>query len=90
VDGCFFDCRVDSDECELPDPAAVPALPAAVVETDLQFYARRAWEESRLAKQASTAQAAAAHSYLAAAYSAQVAKELAKTAEMDELLLSID
>ena len=66
--------------------AAVAKLP----ETELQFFARRAFEESRLAKQARTAKAAAAHSYLAAAYSTQIAKELANTAELEDLLFKIE
>ena len=40
-------------------------------------------------KQAPTAKAAAAHAYLAAAYSAQVSKELARQAELEALLLQI-
>jgi hypothetical protein len=47
-------------------------------------------EESLLAKHAATPQAAAAHSYLAAAYSAQVAKELARQGELEELLLELN
>lgn len=58
-------------------------------ETELEFLTRRAMEESRLSKQAPTAKAAAAHAYLAAAYSAQVSKELARQAELEALLLQI-
>lgn len=76
---------------EASEPAgSAPAAVRTAAETELQFFARRAFEESLLAKQASSPQAAAAHSYLAAAYSAQIAKELAKTAELEELLLQID
>ena len=55
-------------------------------ETELQFFSRRAMEESRLAKQASCPAAAARHAYLAAAYAGEIAKELAKAAEFDKLL----
>jgi transposase-like protein len=84
------------EACLLDTPAAEPAIraetrlvPGVAAEPELLFYARRAWEESRLAAKAATPKAAAAHSYLAAAYSAEVAKELAKKAEMDELLLRL-
>jgi hypothetical protein len=66
----------------------VPA-PRRAAETELDFYTRRALEESRLAKRASTAEAAAAHLYLAAAYSAEIAKELEKSAELEQLALLI-
>lgn len=82
--GCFS----SADDARLEPVDLAPAARIAP-ETELQFFARRAFEESRLAKQASTAQAAATHSYLAAAYSAQIAKELAKTAEFEDLLLQI-
>ena len=71
---------------DMPDAGNVPGF---VAETELQFYARRAQEESRLAKQAETSKAAAAHSYLAAAYSAAIAKELAKQREFEDLLLKL-
>ena len=84
--GCFaaFD-----DEASEPTGSTPPALRRAA-ESELQFFARRAFEESLLAKQASCPRAASAHSYLAAAYSSEIAKELAKTAELEELLLQID
>ena len=84
--GCF---AAIGDEALEPAKTA-PAAAMTAAETELQFFARRAFEESLLAKQASSPQAAAAHSYLAAAYSAQIAKELAKTAELEELLLRIE
>ena len=84
--GCFEAIGDDA-----PEPAGLTPGPGrSAAETELQFFARRAFEESRLAKQASCPQAAAAHSYLAAAYSAQIAKELAKTAELEDLLLQIN
>ncbi len=73
------------DEEEAPEPA-----PAFWAESELEFYARRAIEEGNAARRATCPQAAAAHMYLAAAYSAQIAKELAKTAELEDLLLHID
>ena len=82
--GCF--AAIDDDALEPAGPAAA----RTAAETELQFFARRAFEESLLAKQASCPQAAAAHSYLAAAYSAEIARELAKTAELEELLLRIE
>jgi hypothetical protein len=85
--GCFAAIRDDAEE---PAGSAPTGGVRTAAETELQFFARRAFEESLLAKQASCAQAAAAHSYLAAAYSAQIAKELAKTAELEDLLLQID
>ena len=84
--GCFAAIGDDASEPAGPAPAAV----RTAAETELQFFARRAFEESRLAQQASCPKAAAAHSYLAAAYSGQIAKELAKTAELEDLLLQID
>ena len=84
--GCF--AAIDDDAPEPADPA--PAAVGTAAETELQFFARRAFEESLLAKQASSSRAAAAHSYLAAAYSAHISKELAKTAELEDLLLRID
>ncbi len=78
----FGDHSPAIDSCDPPPPAQA--------ESELQFYARRAQEESRLAKQASSARAAAAHSYLAAAYSAAIARELGKQRELEELLLRLD
>jgi hypothetical protein len=89
VKGCLLRDR-DFDAAEPLAPVDVPVVPGSAAETQLQFYARRAWEESRLAMKAASPKAAAAHSYLASAYSAEVAKELAKTAELGELLLQLD
>ena len=68
-------------------PPAAPAL--RLPETELEFLVRRGIEESRLAKNAATSKAAAAHSYLAAAYSAAISEELARQAELEALLLQI-
>jgi hypothetical protein len=65
-------------------------LPRLSAETELEFLARRAMEESRLARRAASPQATAAHSYLAAAYAAAVGRELARQAELQCLILSID
>ena len=84
--GCFAAIGDDA-----PEPAgSAAAVGRTAAETELQFFARRAFEESLLAKQASCPQAAAAHSYLAAAYSGQIARELAKTAELEDLLVRIE
>jgi hypothetical protein len=73
------------------EPAPAPALfGSEPPETELQFFTRRALEENRLARTAATPQAAAAHAYLAAAYSAQIARELAKEAELEALLVELD
>jgi len=59
------------------------ALP--VPETELQFYSRRAMEESRAAVRAASPQAAAAHRYLAAAYANLVKREFETAADFDSL-----
>jgi hypothetical protein len=59
--------------------------PSAATESELQFFSRRALEESRAATRAICPQAAAAHRYLAAAYSARVRQEIATAAELDAL-----
>lgn len=90
MDSLHSSFSVDADEATVAEAAASLPPPRIPAETELQFYARRAQEESRLAKQASSAKAAAAHSYLAAAYSAAIAKELAKQQELEDLLLRIE
>ena len=67
-------------------PAAAAAGPGLNPETNLEFLSRRALEESRLAREARSAKAAAAHRYLAAAYSAEIARELATAASFQALL----
>ena len=76
---------------EAPDREDAPPAPPGfrAPETELEFLMRRGMEESRLAKTARTAKAAAAHSYLASAYSAAISQELAKQAELEMLLLQI-
>jgi hypothetical protein len=59
--------------------------PLAATESELQFFSRRAMEESRAARRAICPQAAAAHRYLSAAYSARVREEMATAAELDAL-----
>lgn len=90
MDGFHSSFSADEAETAAPEGAAGLPPPRIPAETELQFYARRAQEESRLAKQASSAKAAAAHSYLAAAYSAAIAQELAKQQEFEDLLLQIE
>ena len=72
------------DEDEAPQ-----AAPSFWVESDLEFYARRAMEEAHAGRRAVCPQAASAHMYLAAAYSAQVSKEMARAAELERLALAI-
>jgi len=62
----------------------------AWAESELEFYTRRAIEERRLASTAVSASAAAAHLYLAASYSARMAEELSRQAELEKLALSIE
>lgn len=87
MDGRCFGAQ--SDEEETGAGRSEPGALQGPAETELQFLARRAMEESRLAKQAPSPQAAAAHSYLAGAYSAQISKELARQAELEDLLLQM-
>ena len=87
VTGAAFDTA--EDEGSEAGAELTPVAEAGNIETELEFLTRRAMEESRLAKRASTPRAAAAHSYLAAAYSAAIAKELARQAELESLLLKI-
>jgi hypothetical protein len=69
-----------------PEPTgAAAALLRAAVETDLQFYSRRAMEESRAAQRATCGRAASAHRYLAASYAGLVKRELETAAEFDSL-----
>jgi hypothetical protein len=65
------------------------AAPSFCLESDLEFYARRAMEEAHAGRRAACPEAASAHMYLAAAYSAQVAKEMARAAELEGLALAI-
>ena len=84
--------RAATPICEFtPEPDApdtVALLPPA--ETDLQFFSRRALEESRAALRASSPQAAAAHRYLAAAYGALTKREIETAAELDAIARDID
>lgn len=61
-----------------------PAAPISA-ETELQFYSRRALEESRAAIRAACPQAAAAHRYLASSYAGLVKREIEAAAQLDEL-----
>lgn len=71
------------------EPKCTAPLPRSKTETELDFLTRRAMEESRLAKRAVSPHAAAAHSYLAAAYSAAIAREIERQKELESLLLEI-
>ena len=72
-----------------PYPALPLPLERAVPESELEFYTRRALEERRLASCAATGAAAAAHLYLAASYSARIAREMQRESELELLALSI-
>lgn len=74
------------DDEEAPEREPAPAFWA---ESELEFYARRAIEEGNAARRASCPQAAAAHMYLAAAYAAEVTREMERTAELERLALAI-
>ena len=77
-----FPAPADAEHCR-------PPVDIAPRETQLQFLTRRAFEETSLAGAAATAKAAAAHRYLAAAYSAAIGRELAAAAELEELARQI-
>ena len=85
----FAFCAPDAAAADDREGWAEALIARAVPESELQFYTRRAMEESRLAKLAPTAAAAAAHAYLAAAYSARIALERQRELEFEELALSI-
>ena len=58
-------------------------------ESSFDFYTRRALEERKMAGSAKCPEAAAAHLYLAAAYSSLLAKSLSDAPDLEELALSI-
>lgn len=72
--------ELDRDADVLP-----PAFAGTPAESDLQFYSRRAMEESHSAQRASCAKAAAAHRYLAASYASLVKREMETAADLDSL-----
>lgn len=68
-----------------------PADPSPLAgESDFEFFARRAMDEAHAARRAACPKAAAAHMYLANAYAAEVAREMARAAELEALALAID
>jgi hypothetical protein len=73
---------------EAPDTPS-PALLASVLESELDFYQRRALEEAQAAQRARCPQAAASHRYLAAAYAERVRRDLEVQARFDQLLGSL-
>ncbi len=77
-------CWQDEDEAPEPEPAT-----GFWAESELEFHARRAMEEGNAARRASCPEAAAAHLYLAAAYAAEVAREMERTAQLERLALAI-
>ena len=68
---------------------ALPEPKRSWTESELEFLTRRAIEERQLANRAPTAAAAAAHLYLAASYSAKLADQLSRLAELEKLALRI-
>lgn len=56
------------------------------MESEIEFFSRRALEEARLAQLAPSPAAANAHRYLAAAYSEQLAKYFKVHSELEDLL----
>lgn len=65
--------RDGAAECrELPPSAR--DLPSPVLESDIDYLARRARHERALAAQAASPKAAMAHMYLAAAYAGRIAE----------------
>ena len=60
-----------------------------IPESSFDFYTRRALEERQMAKKARSSEAAAAHLYLAAAYSSLLARSMAEAPDLEELALSI-
>lgn len=74
-----------------PDAArGDPRPPFHPAETELQFFSRRAMEESRAAARAACPQAAAAHRYLAAAYAGLVRSEIDVAAQLDAFVRQLD
>jgi hypothetical protein len=74
---------------DLPLEEAPPEPKRSWTESELEFLTRRAMEERLLATKAPTAAAAAAHLYLSASYSAKLAAELSRLAELEKLALTI-
>lgn len=79
-----FDLAEAETACDEREATAV--LPAFVLESDFEFYQRRAMEEARLAQRASCPRAASSHLYLAQVYSEKVRRELEAAAEFGDLL----
>jgi hypothetical protein len=60
------------ERCELP--ARAQDSPQTMLESDIDYLARRARHERELAAQATSPKAAMAHMYLAAAYAGRIAE----------------
>jgi hypothetical protein len=80
--------RFEIPEPEAPsqDAEAASVLPGFLLETDFEFYQRRAMEEARSAQRASCPRAASSHRYLAQVYSEKVRRELQAAADFEDLL----
>ena len=68
------------------DREAAAVLPGFLIESDFEFYQRRAMEEAISAQRASCPRAASSHRYLAQVYSEKVRRELEAAAEFEDLL----
>jgi hypothetical protein len=84
--GCHHHDFAEAAGAQLPADGADPAPPPLLIESEFEFFSRRALEEARLAQIAATPAAANAHRYLAAAYSEQLAKHIKVHSELEELL----
>ena len=80
--------QLEVEEAEIPsvEPEGVPILPGFLLESDFEFFQRRAMEEARSAQRASCPRAASSHRYLAQVYSEKVRRELQAAAEFEDLL----
>jgi hypothetical protein len=76
--------RYDAEECRELPPSVQDSPP--VLESDIDYLARRARHERELAAQAASPKAAMAHMYLAAAYAGRIA-ELRRIPDTFESLL---
>ena len=86
--GCHqheFQATIET-EIDRIEKFAPPPLP---IESEFEFFTRRALEEARLAQQTASPAAANAHRYLAAAYSEQLAKHIQVHAELEDLLKAL-
>lgn len=87
-----FGLPVESGSCAAamrPVASVMTAQPTSGFESEIDFFTRRALEESHAAKRAANPEAAARHRYLAAAYSAELNRELTTAKDLESLILEI-